>query len=104
MSAPARQGWGICNAFRKYGSCDKMGCRWAHAHVPPALQGVEGLVLADLGECTYDAKTNTFTPKDGLDVEGIIANVRAELAEVGIFNEIDGDAGDLGNSGFQGPP
>jgi hypothetical protein len=75
-----------------------MGCQYAHAHVPPRLQGVEGLVLSDLGSVAYDPASNTYTPTDmdGLNVDTIITTVRAEMAAL--------QSADDELQGFQGQP
>ena len=89
---PRRQGWGICNAFRKFGQCNKMNCPWAHGKVPSALSGCEGLVLEDLGNCNYDPSTGVYTPV-GLDdkkMQSIAETVKQEMsaieAELGELN------------------
>ena len=93
-----RPGWSLCNYFRRTGACTRMGCPYAHANVPPRLQGIEGLVLSDLGNVSYDPATNTYSPADmnGLDIDAIVTTVHAEMAAL---HSHDDEA-----QGFQGQP
>ena len=102
---PRRQGWGICNQFRKNGACDRMGCPWAHAKIPERLRNVAGLVLSDLGSVAYDIKTGVYTPTDEakLDIDAIAASVQSEMAALGgVSDEYSYE--EEAPQGFGGPP
>ena len=90
-----RQGWGICNAFRKYGSCNKPGCPYAHVKVPAQLSSCEGLVLQDLGTTRFDGELGCFVVVGDIDCKSIHEAVEAEMAALNNLSEYEG---------FQGQP
>ena len=97
-----RAGWGICRDFQRLGYCPRLAmgqrCSYAHAKVPPALSGINNLVLEDLGEVEEADGIYTVKDVDKLDPAAILAQVGEELAA------IRAEEAELDGPGFQGPP
>ena len=101
-----REGWGICRSWLRTGTCPRGdNCPWAHAKVPRNLQGINDLVLEDLGAVTFKDGQYVMDDEAAVDPAKLIAEINAEIA--GIEKELaEGwkKVGDGEGSGFTGPP